>query len=112
MAGAFRGQAQNGGAFAQAQSPGEHLQDRGYLDKAPPPTSRHLSHGPEQVQEFEAYMRPRIDTLKAIGVPGPEAEQLIRAMPDVESLWVRLGQEGQQNPQLQEELRRLLDDRR
>jgi GNAT superfamily N-acetyltransferase len=97
---------------AQAQSPSGRLQGRGYLDKVPPPTSRHLSHGPEQIREFEAYMRPRIDALKAIGIPGTEAEQMIRAMPDVESLWVRLGQEGQQSPQLHEDLRKLLDDRR
>jgi hypothetical protein len=109
MAGAFRGQAQNGGAFAQAPSPSDRLLDRGYLDKVPPSIGKQGSLGPEQDREFNAYIRPRIDTLKAIGVPGSEAYDLIRAMPDVETLFERLGQEGQQDPQVQEEIRRLLD---
>ena len=113
MTGAFKRTAQaGGGAFAQAEPPRDPLRDRGYLDKLPPATVPQGMLGPEQEQEFNAYMRPRIDTLQAIGIPGPEAYGLIRGMPDVETLFERLGQEGQADPQVQERVRKLLDDMR
>lgn len=98
--------------LAQAQSPSDRLQDRGYLDRAPPPTVPQGVFGPEQLRAFEAYMRPRINVLEHLGVPPTEALGLIREMPDVESEWRRLGQEGAADPRVQEEIRKLLEDAR
>jgi hypothetical protein len=109
MAGAFRGQAQNGGAFAQAQSPSEKLRERDYLERTPPVVTDQRTLGDVQSEAFEAYLKPRLDVLKAIGIPPHEARTLIETMPDAVDEKRRLGQEGQADPLMQERVKKLLD---
>jgi hypothetical protein len=95
--------------LGQAQKPSDRLLDRGYLDKAPPVTTTPHDLGPEQMNAYEAYMRPRIATLEAIGIPPLEARDLIKTMPDTLTERQRLEGEAQQDPRVQEEIRRLLE---
>jgi hypothetical protein len=83
MAGAFRGQPQDGGAFAQVQSPSDKLLDRGYLDKVPPMVEGQRNTNPEADKVWKDYAMPRVETLVRLGVPSHEAWDLIRDMPDV-----------------------------
>jgi hypothetical protein len=83
MAGAFRGQAQNGGAFAQAQSPSDKLLGRGYLDKVPPAVVPGQTTSKDRDELWQAYALPRVEVLRFLGIPGYEAWDIIGDMPDV-----------------------------
>jgi hypothetical protein len=107
MAGAFRGQAQNGGgAFAQAQSPSDRLLDRGYLDKVPPVTTRPRVTTPETDKIWQDYALPRVEVLKRLGVPGHEAWDLISEMPDVQEMKRKAYENNTLPPDFEDLLRR------
>jgi len=99
------------GLMAQ-QSPSDRLQGRGYLDKVPPSSVMQEALGQKQVDAYEAFMRQRIGALQAVGIPPQEARTLIESMPDVLSYRKRLSDEGMADPQLQDEIRKLLEDSR
>lgn len=92
------------------QTPGDRLQERGYLDQPPSASVMLEALGGDAQSAYEAYMRPRLDTLERIGVPPLEARRLIEGMPDVESYRLHLSEQGMTDPVLQEEIRKMLED--
>jgi hypothetical protein len=83
VAGAFRGQTQSGGAFAQAQSPSDRLRERDYLEKIPPTVVPGRTTTEETNKLWQDYAQPRVDVLRFLGIPGYEAWDIIGEMPDV-----------------------------
>jgi hypothetical protein len=95
-----------------AQSPSDRLLDRGYLDTVPPVSEQRSTMGGAQAKAFEAYLKPRIDALRAFGFPEADARLLAKEMPAAMDERRRLDAEGIADPQAQENLRRLLEDLR
>lgn len=96
------------GLMAQ-QRPSDRLQERGYLDKVPPAVVTQDAMGDDQIKAYENYIRSRVETMNAMGVPYWEARRLIEEMPDATSYRQRLTQESLQDPKMQDEIRNLLE---
>jgi hypothetical protein len=92
--------------MAQAQSPSEHLQGRGYLDKMPPAIGAQRNTNPEADKAWKDYALPRVETLVRLGIPSYEAWDLIRDMPDVEGVRRKAYEDVPLPPDFQDLLRR------